>query len=334
MTNENGTLLLSQEQISKLVNFKEVVEIVDKTYVGFGEGTTINPAKVNLDLGETAEYPPYNGFMNAMPAYIGWEDVAGIKWAGGFLGKRREMGLPYITAMILLIDPTIGTFKAVMDGALITNLRTGAQAAVTTSYYHKDKEITIGLYGAGMQGHMQTKAFAELFDIKELRVYDIFKEAALKFKEDMKDYVKGEIIVCDDPKDASVGDVVVCFTQSKDKYIKDEWIKPGQIVFPMGSYTECEDALLLNADKIICDHIEQCLHRGALFDVVHDGKLGANDIYGTIGEIASGAKSTDNWQNERIICIPIGTGAMDIAVAGYVYNKAVEQGVGGSYTFV
>lgn len=332
--NKNGTLLLSQEQVNQLVTMKDVVEIVDKTFIGFGEGTTINPTKVNLDLGETAPYPPYEGFMNAMPAYIGWQDIAGIKWAGGFLGKRREMGLPYVTAMILLIDPTIGTFKAAMDGALITNLRTGAQAAVATTYYHKEREITIGLYGAGMQGHMQTLAFAERFDIKELRVYDIYPEAAKKFKEDMKGVVKGEIIVCTDPKDAAVGDVVVCFTQSKDKFVKNEWIKPGQIVFPMGSYTECEDELLLSADKIICDHIGQCLHRGALHDVVEQGKLDESGIYGTIGEIAAGKKPAGDWKNERIVCIPIGTGAMDIAVAGTVYQRALEKGIGGSYEFV
>ena len=244
------------------------------------------------------------------------------------------MGLPYVTAMILLIDPTIGEFKCVMDGALITNLRTGAQAAVAAKYmFPNKKEISIGLYGAGMQGHMQTLAFAELFDIKELRVYDLYPAAAEKFKEDMKDAVKGDIIVCSDPKDASIGDVVVGFTQSKDKYIKDEWIKPGQIVFPMGSYTECEDALLLNADKIIVDHVGQCMHRGALHDVVADGKLKEEDIYATIGDVAVGRKPTDA-ANERIICVPIGTGAMDIAVAGIVYKRALEKGLGGTFEFL
>ena len=149
----------------------------------------------------------------------------------------------------------------------------------------------------------------------------------------MKDAVKGDIIVCSDPKDASIGDVVVGFTQSKDKYIKDEWIKPGQIVFPMGSYTECEDALLLNADKIIVDHVGQCMHRGALHDVVADGKLKEEDIYATIGDVAVGRKPTDA-ANERIICVPIGTGAMDIAVAGIVYKRALEKGLGGTFEFL
>ena len=139
-----STVLLSQEDIRKVMDLKEVVEITEKTFKGFGEGTTINPTKVGLDLGETAAYPPYQGFMNAMPAYVGWNDVAGIKWAGGFLGERKKMGLPYITSLILLINPKIGNFTAVMDGEWITTMRTGAQTAVSLKYLHKGASIRRG----------------------------------------------------------------------------------------------------------------------------------------------------------------------------------------------
>jgi ornithine cyclodeaminase/alanine dehydrogenase len=328
------TILLSQEQIKGFISMKEVVEICDKTFQGFGEGTVINPTKVNLDLGETSPFPPYNGFMNAMPAYIGWLDVAGIKWAGGFLGKRKELGLPYITSMIMLIEPKMGNFKAVMDGAHITNLRTGAQTAVALKYMLDKKSINIGLYGAGMQGHTQTLAISQLFDIEELRVYDVYKEAALRFAEDMKDVVTGKIVVVDKPEDAAVGDAIISVTQSKDKFIKNEWIKPGTILFPMGSYQECDDEFIMNADKIVVDHIGQCLHRGALAELNAQGKITEDNIYATIGELAYGLKKHKVTANERILCIPIGTGAMDIAVAGVVYNKATESGIATKFEFV
>lgn len=328
------TILLSQVQIKSLVSMKEVVDICDKTFQGYGEGTTINPTKVNLDLGEISPYPPYQGFMNAMPAYVGWLDVAGIKWAGGNLGKRRELGLPYITSMILLIDPEIGNFTAAMDGAYITNLRTGAQTTVALKYMLEKKSIKIGLYGAGMQGHTQTLAISELFDIEELTIYDVYKEAAMKFAEDMKDVVKGKIIVADKPEEAAVGDAIICVTQSKEKFLKNEWIKPGTIVFPMGSYQECDDDFILSADKIVVDHIGQCLHRGALAELNHQGKVTEEHKYTTIGELAYGSKVHKIQPDERILCIPIGTGAMDIAVAGVVYNKAVEKGIGSTFDFV
>lgn len=327
------TVLLSKSDIEKVMTMKEVVEIVDKTYIGFGEGKVINPTKVGLDLGETAAWPPYKGFMNAMPAYVGWLDSAGIKWAGGFLDNAK-IGLPYITGMILLIDPRTGHFKAVMDGAEITNMRTGAQAAVALKYLHNKKSIKIGLYGAGMQGHYQTMAISQLFDIEELKVYDIRREASEKFAEDMKNIVPGNIIIVDSPEEAADGDAVICVTQSKDKFVKNSWIKPGTILFAMGSYQECDDDFILSADKIIVDHIGQCLHRGALRELNEKGEITKDNIYATIGEVAAGKKRGRTSDKDRILCIPIGTGAMDVAVATIVYQRAVKKGLGGKFDFV
>ena len=333
------TILLNQNQIKELITMKEVVDICEKTFKGFGEGSVINPTKVNLDLGETSGFPPYKGFMNAMPAYIGWTDTAGIKWAGGNLGERKKLGLPYITSLIMLINPKIGSFTCVLDGAFITNMRTGAQTAVALKYIFNGgrsgkKSIKLGLYGAGMQGHTQTLAISQLFDIEEVRIYDVLKSAAEKYKEDMKDVVKGEIIVCNTPKEAAQGDAVICVTQSQDKFLLDEWVKPGTVVFPMGSYQECDDAMILNAKKIVVDHVGQCLHRGALAELNHKGKITEESIFGTIGELAAGKLSVGEYSDGKIVCIPIGTGAMDVAVASIIYKKAKEQGIGDTYSFV
>ncbi|HOG14947.1 MAG TPA: ornithine cyclodeaminase family protein [Synergistales bacterium] len=329
-----STVLLSRSEVKSLMTMKEVVDIAEKTFKGFGEGTTINPTKVGLDLGETAEYPPYEGFMNAMPAYVGWLDTAGIKWAGGFLGERKKLGLPYITSLILLIDPRVGNFKAVMDGEWITSMRTGAQTAVSLKYLHKGPSIRLGLYGAGGQGHTQTEAVAAVFDIEEVRVFDINGESALRYAENMKDIVKGKVTVVDNPRDAAWGDAIVCVTQSKEKFLKNEWIARGTNVFPMGSYQEVDDDFILSADRVIVDHIGQCLHRGALKGLVEAGKFRESDIDATIGEVVAGKKPGQLSEDDRVLCIPIGTGAMDIAVATVILERAKEKGMGGSFDFV
>ncbi len=328
------TTLLSQTDIEQVLTMKDVVETVDRTFKDFGEKKTINPPKVGLDLGETAEFPPYEGFMNAMPAYVGWLDSAGLKWAGGLLGERKKRGLPYITSLILLMDPRIGNFRAVMDGALITNWRTGAQTAVALKYLHKNNSIRLGLYGAGMQGHTQTMAISEYFEIAEINVYDIYRQSAEAFAENMKEYVTGNINIADAPEDAARGDAIICVTQSKEKFVKNDWIRPGSILFPMGSYQECENEFILKADKIIVDHIDQCLHRGALKELADTGKIDEKSIYATIGEIAAGKKSGEFTEAERILCIPIGTGAMDVAIATIVLERAKEQNLGGAFEFV
>jgi ornithine cyclodeaminase/alanine dehydrogenase len=333
MKSKVDTVLLSKVDIEQVMIEKDVIEIVDKTFQGLGEGTVINPAKVGLDLGETAQWPSYRGFMNAMPAYVGWVDSAGIKWVGGFLGNI-EVGLPYICSIILLIDPRNGQFRAVMEGALITSMRTGAQTAVALKYLHHKKSIRIGLYGAGMQGYYQTMAISGLFNIEELRVYDINREASDKFAGDMKDWVTGDIVIVKAPEEAANGDAVISVTWSKDKFIRNSWIKPGTVLFPMGSYQECEDAFILSADKIIVDHVVQCLHRGVLKELSESGKITEKDIYATMGEIATSKKKGSTSANERILCILGGTGAMDIAVATVAYQRALEKGLGGKFAFV
>jgi ornithine cyclodeaminase/alanine dehydrogenase len=327
------TVLLTQQEIQQVVTMKDVVEIVEKTFRGMGEGTVINPTKVGLDLGEVAPWPPYKGFMNAMPAYVGWLDSAGIKWAGGFL-DNATLGLPYISSMILLIDPRTGQFRAAMDGALITNVRTGAQSAVALKYLHKGPTIRIGLYGAGAQGRTQTQAISQVFDIETLKVYDIRREAAQRFAEEMRSVVKGKIVVVDAPEQAADGQAIICVTQSKDKFVRESWLKPGAVLFPMGSYQECEDACILKADKIIVDHVGQCLHRGALKGLSEAGKITEKHIHATIGEVVAGKKPGRAAETERILCIPIGTGAMDIAVATVAYQRAAKKGLGGKFAFV
>ncbi len=153
------TMLLNQKDIQSLVTMEDVIECVDKTFQGMGNGTVVNPTKVNLDLGETAAYPPYSGFMNAMPAYIGWNDSAGIKWAGGFFGERKKLGLPYITSLILLIDPRVGNFRAVMDGAFITNYRTGPRRRLRSTISTVRQKDTPGPLRRRVQGHTQTMPF-------------------------------------------------------------------------------------------------------------------------------------------------------------------------------
>lgn len=327
------TLLLSEDQVRSLLSIKEVIGVCEKTFEGMGTDRVVNPTKVTLDLGIGGKWPGFNASMNAMPAYVGWQNIAGIKWIGGWFDNPSK-GLPFLSAMMLLLEAETGRFIAAMEGNYITDLRTGAQSAVAYKHLSDKRNIVMGLYGAGVQGRTQTAAFSEVCTIEELRVYDINPEAAKKFKTDMENLLPGKIKICSDPKDAAVGsDVIVSVSHGSDKFIKNEWVKPGAAVFPMGSGTEAADDLLVSADKIIVDHIGQTLHRGALKDVAEKNLISEKNIYATIGEVVAGKKKGFEKPEQRIICIPIGTGAMDVASAFLVYEKARKQGIGTEFFF-
>ena len=326
--------LLTFDQIQYLINMQDAVDSVEKTFAAYGRGEVINPTKVTLDLGESGGWPPYEGFFNAMPAYIGYQDNAGIKWVGGLLGHRKEAHLPFICGMILLADPKLGIFRAVMDGKYITNLRTGAQTAVALKYLFKgQKTIRIGLYGAGVQGHTQTEAISKVFDIEELRVYDVYRPAAEKFAADMKDVVKGKIILCDTAEEATDADALITVTQAHEPFLTDDMVKPGTVVFPMGSYKEVADDVILNSDAIVVDHIGQALHRGAMKALAAEGKLTVDSITATIGELVNGNRTIEDIASKRVICSPIGMGALDVALAYVAYERAKERHIGFDFDF-
>lgn len=328
--------LLNEKTIKTLVTVSEANKIVEKTFRGFGEATVINPAKVTLDLGETGGYPFHEGFVNAMPAYIGDLDIAGLKWVSGTAGERRKAGLPFISAMIILLDPKMGEFIAVMEGTHISNLRTGAQTAVALKLLGFEDNITIGLFGAGEQARFQVEAIADLFDVAELRVWNHRRSTAEKFATDMAEYVAGEIVICDpdEGEKAAQADIVITVTNAQEPILFRKWIKPGTVVFPMGSFQEIDDELILTADKLVVDHPYQALNRGALKRLHGEGKVASDAIFTTLGDLASGKKAMPDFGNEVVLCIPIGTGAMDVAVAGEVYRKALETNVGDDYDFV
>jgi len=327
-----NTMLLSRRHIQDLVTMDDVLDIVEKTYRDMGEGRVRNPAKLTLDLGETGDWPPYRGFVNAMPAYVGWLDTAGMKWVGGFLDNAAS-ALPYLSGMILIIDPRNGQFLCVAEGALITNMRTGAQTAVALKHMHMGKAIRLGLYGAGAQGRTQIHAISRLFAIESLTVFDIRREAAEGFAQDMREAVQGRIVVARSPEETACAQAVISVTQAKEKFIRDSWIKPGTVLFPMGSYQECEDRFILTADRIIVDHVEQCMHRGAMKELSAAGRITPESVYATIGEIVAGRKPVPDLRTERVLCIPVGTGALDVAVATVAMRKAREKGVGSTFSF-
>lgn len=330
------TRLLNEEQVKSLISVSEINEVVDKTFEGFGLGEIVNPTKVTLDLGETGNWPQNEGFMNAMPAYVDWLKVGGQKWVGGFAGERKNIGLPYITALITLIDPMLGTFTSVMEGSYISNMRTGSQAAVALKYLGKKDSITVGMFGAGLQARTATMCIADLYDIDRLVVWNHRRSTAEQFKSDMEKYVTGEIIIADPnhPEQATDNEALFTFTPAQKPFITKEMVKPGTIVFPMGSFEEVSEDLILSADKIIVDHIDQALHRGVLKPLTNAGKISEDDIYCTMGQLAADKVTLTDYSEEIIICIPIGTGALDVAVAEVVRRRAEQNDVGTIFDFI
>jgi ornithine cyclodeaminase/alanine dehydrogenase-like protein (mu-crystallin family) len=311
------TALISRDQVSDLVNMDMVIDIVDQVYKTHGRNEAILPPKITLDLQSMG----IEAWTNAMPGYVHGLSAAGIKWAGGYR-NNPEKGLPYIVAMIILQDPETGLPLAVVEGGLITKLRTGASAGVCAKYLANSDSPVVAIIGAGQQGRASLEALHCLFRLKETRVYDVNMTAAREYTEEMTPAIAGKIMAVSRPEDAvKEADIVVTASNANEPIVANTWLKPGVVCISLGSYQEFSEECVLQADRVIVDNWEQCSHRGELAVLVSKGRFKRDMVYAEIGEIAAGLKQARGSPSEKIMAVPIGIGTHDIAIAKRIYTE-------------
>jgi len=316
MNLDNEALIISQKMAKDNITVKEILEIEEQTYKWYSEGEIEMPAKITLNMDRLG----LPNWINSMPSYIKPLDMLGIKWAGGFENNKGK-GLPYIMAQILINNPDTGQLRALLDGNWITDIRTGAQSAVAAKFLAAKTDI-LTIIGAGVQGISTAICMLEQFDIKKINIIDLDENAINKFRRIIKDKYSIQIEIPGSKEKAiRESDVIVTVTTADKPLVEEKWVKPGALISTAGSYQELSEDLILKADKLFVDHMEQNIHRGEYSQYFEEGKLTVDDIAGEIGDVINNKVNGRENSEERIIISPIGMGCLDIAIATSIYNK-------------
>lgn len=308
------------------LTMRDTVEIVERVFEAHGQGDAIVPPKISLDMQITAKY---NTWGNAMPAYVGPWNVSGIKWAGANWNNPEKHGLPSIFATIILTDPETFAPVAIIGGGWITAMRTGAATAVASKYLARQDSRVLCIVGAGYQAGFQLSALDEVLNLDEVRIADKREQARERFAEDMAKKLGLNVNPVATMEDAVKGaDIVVTVTSADEPLVHYEWLKDGCFICAVGSYQELQFRIVKSVDKIVVDHLEQTMHRGELAKWVSKGLLSERDVYAELGDIVAGKKKGRESDTEKILCVPIGMGSEDLAVAKRIYDISLEKGIG------
>lgn len=326
-----ATRLISAELISELISMPEVIEVTEEVYALHGRKSVVMPAKVNLDLAASGE----PNWFNAMPAFVPTLGAAGIKWVGGFINNPPRRRLGYLQSLLILNDPITGEALAVMDGVLITALRTGASAAVATKWLGRPNSGSVTLLGAGVQGRAVANALSVLCDwIEELIVCDIIAGHAERFAKSLKGELNFRVNTATDVQGAvRSADVIITATTANEPLLFRDWLKPGALVVTLGSYQELDHGVVLGADERIVDDRVQCLHRGEFASLFNLGKLSASDLSAELGDVVVGAYLPRMNEDAIIVASLVGLGSVDIACAQRVYERALTRADVPSFSF-
>ena len=290
----------------------------------------LNPAKSTMHLGDDGGWPDADAFSIGMPAYVDWLGVAGMKWAVA----TWDAGVtPPISSQILLFDLQQGAFTAILEGMHITGIRTALQSVVGIQHLYPGSPGSVGVFGAGFQARFQLRAIDRLVDVGTIRLYDVSDGRAADLAAALDPELDAEVVAEGSPRVAADADVLVTVTDSKTPVVEESWLRPGGLVIALGSYRELTDETVGSADRIVVDHTEQCLQRGALSDLAGRGAVTAADLETTIGEVldADGGSPVD--PTDRVVFVPIGLGSLDVALAEHLRTNGMGDGDVRSFEF-
>lgn len=92
-----------------------------------------------------------------MPAYLHETGDMAVKLVSVFADNPKH-GLPVINGVVLVLDVMTGLPLAMMNGAALTAIRTGAASGAATDLLARTNARTVAIFGSGVQARTQLEA--------------------------------------------------------------------------------------------------------------------------------------------------------------------------------
>jgi ornithine cyclodeaminase/alanine dehydrogenase-like protein (mu-crystallin family) len=292
-------LFLTEDQVGAVLSYEELIPAIRQALMDFSAGRAVQPLRSVLSVEE------HGGWFAVMPAVCG--GVMGAKMVTFYPGN---VGLQKHThmAMIQLFRSDTGEPLAVMDGRLITEMRTAAVSAVAVDLLAPPEAKVLGILGSGVQARSHVKALARVRRFEEIRVWSRTEENARRFAEEVGAKVTSA-------EEAVAGaDVVLTLTSSPVPVLQGRWLKKDAVVCAVGAVTpgrrELDDEAMQGAVVVAS--------REAGMKEPGDILLAKASVTAEIGELLNGAGL--DRQDRPVVFKSVGIAIEDISAAKLVYE--------------
>jgi len=306
-----------ENQIRLAAETLDAVSEMEEAFSVYSRGRAVVPP-----VGEMIfDNPP--GDVHIKYGYIRDDDIFVIKIASGFY-ENSARGLPSGSGMMLVFDQKTGFPLAVLlDNGFLTDVRTAAAGAAAARFLAPAGVQCIGVAGAGTQARMQVEYLKQVIDCRRVRVWGLNEEELRSYRSDMEE--KGfEVETTRNLESLAECRLIVTATPSKEPLLQAGWIQPGTHITAMGSDTaekqELDPHILLKADRVVADSLDQCQSRGEVFQALRQGLVDLNDVL-ELGAVIQNPGLGRQDPNEITVADLTGVAVQDIQIAGAVWRR-------------
>src|SRR5256714_11151201 len=223
-------LFLDENQVRKHLRMADLIPAMGKALIDFSAGKVTQPVRQVIPV------DPAGGFYGMMPALT--PEGLGQKIVT-FYPPNSEKGIPTHMALIVLNDPQTGTPLAVMDGRLITEMRTAAVSAAATKLLAPKESKVLAVLGSGVQARSHIEALRLVRQFEEVRVWSPNESHAQQFAKEIGarhgESVHWRTRSTSAEEAVRDADVVVTVTSSTTPVLQGAWLKAGCHVNAVGA---------------------------------------------------------------------------------------------------
>ena len=289
--------VLDEPAVQQRLHYQDLIPAIAQALAALASGKAVQPVRTVLPVA------PHHGFFAVMPAYAD----------GGALGAKlvtfypQNVGIHTHHAVIVMFKAETGEPLAVMDGRLITEMRTAAASAVATQRLARADASVLAILGSGVQAGSHLAALRHVRSFKEVRVWS--PRNAPAFAE--RHGVKAAATAADAVRGA---DVVVVAVNATTPVLQGRWLAPGTHVNAIGAtrpdWRELDDDLVTTA-RVFVDSREAALRESG--DVI-----AAKTEVTEIGAVVAGTDPGRLNDQEITLFKSVGVAVEDVVAASLV----------------
>jgi alanine dehydrogenase len=342
------TLILSNDDVEKVLSMRECIEVLEDVYVELSEGRGVNRVRSDCLVPSGRKDALYS--LKSMDGVIPKLGIGAVRIDSDIVtwpkqgNTVRRVKVPaaanerYV-GLVLLFSSETGEPLAILPDGVMQRTRVGATNGLGIKYLARKDARSVAILGSGWQAGAQLMAVCAVRHIETIRCFSPNSDHCQAFAASMSPVLGIEIVPVTQPEDAiASADIVLCATNSVDNIFFARWIEPGMHLSSI-KLPEIELSAIKRADRLVIHtHDAKPLHVVSKDIAVPESEpnkgwaLGAGidfDKTPVLADLIVG-KVAGRASEREVTCFlnNLGMGYQFAAAGAIVYRKAKESGLG------
>ena len=326
MAEKQGVLFVPYKETLGLLSVADALKVCEDVYRMHARDSVVlsNPPSFKLDVADG-----FHNHWHVKSVFLKDIPATGVRVYNYFDdGVRKTVGGLDCTRYIVLADPKSGVPLAIVDEHWSYAIRSTAAAVLACKWVGPRSPKVLGLVGIGTMGTNALRCLATMYKFDEIRCTSRRPQTRAAFAEAWSKERGTRVVAKETIEEVVRGaDIVVGGTTSPEIVSREPWLKPG-CTFISLARRELDPAGWSKMDKVVIDSWEFNMLQKDFRRTVESGLFSRAQLYGEIHELVSGAKKGRERDDERILVHTTGLVSQDVALAHFLYRRALEQGLG------